>query len=83
MESQFEKPCYRNYMLEYLEDYRVFLDSVFDYVEEFFSWDSGSCFHFKEKICCQWLLQKHFSVLILIKHDQKILFLDKLLDWLY
>jgi hypothetical protein len=83
MEPQFEQPCYSNQMLEYIKDYHVFLDSVADYVEEFFNWDSGSYFHFKEKICCQWLLEKHFFVLILIKHDQEILFLDQLLDWLY
>ena len=69
-------------MLEYIEGYDVFYDPVADYMEEFFSWNTWSCFQYKYQICYHWLFSLHLSFFILIKHDEEARLWDQLSDWL-
>jgi hypothetical protein len=70
-----EQSHHDNQIAEYLEGHQidhVFYDPIATYMEEFFSWNTWPCFHYKDQICYQWSFPLHYSVLILFKYDKNL-----------
>ena len=70
-------------MIEYFEICHAFYDPVAEYMDIFFRWSSwlyvcskGQIFHHNVFLLCSY-------VLISIKHEEEMVLLDKLLDWLH
>ena len=78
-ELLFGQPCHDKQVIEYFEICHVFYDPVAEYMDKFFRWSNWLYVCSKEQIFhlfCSY-------VLILIKHEEEMELLDKLLDWLH
>ena len=80
-ELLFGQPCHDKQVIEYFEICHVFYDPVSEYMEKYFRWSSWLYVCNKGQILHHNLFCSY--VLILIKHEEEMKILDKLLDWLH
>ena len=70
-------------MTEFFEGCRAFYDSVTDYMDKFFSWGCWLCVCSKGQFFYDNFLPICFDVPISLKHEDKFVLWDHLLDWLH
>ena len=82
-ELHFGQLSYGKKRTEYAESFHVFYDPMVEYMERLGNSNDWLYMYCKDQFICYNLLPLCLSSLFLIKHEEEIELLDKLLDWLH
>ena len=80
---QFEHRYHGRQMTEKFKGCHVFYDLVVEYMERLCSDNGWLCLCCKNQVLYHIFLPLNSYVLISLKHNEKVYFLDELLDWIH